>query len=299
MKRLFLVPILLFSSLFALAQSQDYQWWNTIHGWQTGMPGWRMWLILSPKYLGPNALPVPELKNGIIPRKGDLEFGADFHFRPGDPTQDLSGRFLLPFAHSKIALELYGFIVEKYQMSNAIRDERFARDEDGKGITQGDFYFSTLIQLTKDRKFPNALLRMACKTSSGGAYYAARVTDSPAYFFDLDISKDIKNKAGTIIRPMGMIGFYSWQTNDELNLQDDALLYGAGFECPRKSWLFSSSLTGYYGYKNNGDRPMVLNIDLKKNLGKKTLRVRYLHGFHDWEYNTVKISLIWYFNGID
>jgi hypothetical protein len=299
MKHFILLVALLCSCLFVFSQEQDYEWWNIKHGWETGMPGWRMWLVISPKYLGPNALPVPELKSGFISEKGEFEFGADFHFKTGDPTQNFTGRCLIPFAKSKIAIELYGIIVEKYQMSETVRDERFARDKDGKGITQGDFYFSTLVQLVKNRKFPNTLVRLACKTSSGGAYNAARVTDSPAYFFDLNFSKDIINKSGSVLRPEAMAGFYSWQTNDELNLQNDAILYGGGFEYQRSSWLFSSSLTGFYGYENNGDRPAVFNVGLKKDFGKKTWRIQYLHGLHDWEYDTVKFSLIWHFNGIN
>jgi hypothetical protein len=299
MKRLTLAITFFLCCLSALSQEQNWDWWNEKHGWQSGMKGWRMWLIISPEYLGPNALPVPDLKSGFIPEKSEFEFGADFHFKTGDPTQNLSGRLLIPFAKSKIAFEMYGVIVEKYQMSETVRDERFAREKDGRGITQGDFYFGTLIQLFKNRKFPNTLVRLTCKTTSGGAYYAARYSDSPGYFLDINMSKDFKSNRGSIYRPVAMAGFYSWQTNDELNLQDDAILYGVGLEYQHNSWLLSSSLTGYNGYKNNGDRPMVFTVGIKKEVGKKTLRLQYLHGLNDWEYNTVKISLIWHFNGID
>lgn len=298
-KQYVFVVFLILYSLSAFPQEQDWEWWNTTHGWEKGMPGWRMWLIISPKYLGPNALPVPELKNGILPEEGEFEFGADFHFKSGDPTQNLSGRCLIPFANSKVAIELYGTIVEKYQMSEKIRDERFARDRDGKGIVRGDFYFSTLVQLAKNRKFPNTIVRMACRTPSGGAYAAARVSDSPGYYLDLNFSKDFEFLQTTVFRPKAMIGFYSWQTNDELNLQNDALQYGGGFELEGRSWDFNTSVTGYHGYKDNGDRPVVFNSALRKDFGKKTWRLQYLHGIHDWEYDTVKISVIWYFDGIE
>jgi len=299
MKRLISISFLLLICFQSYSQEQDWEWWNKTHGWEPGMPGWRNWLIISPGYLGPNALPVPELKDGLIPEKGEFEFGTVFHFKTGDPTQNLSARMLIPFAKSKIALELYGIVVEKYQMSETVRDERFARDKDGRGVTQGDFYFSTLMQLIKGRRFPNTLLRLACKTASGGAFYAARVSDSPGYYFDLNFSKDFSNPSGGMFRSSAMIGFYSWQTNDELNLQDDALLYGAGFAYLKNSWTLTSSLTGYHGYKNNGDRPMVLTADIKKGVGNKTIRLQYLHGLHDWEYKTVKISLTWHFDGIE
>ena len=61
-----------------------------------------------------------------------------------------------------------------------------------------------------------------------------------------------------------MAGFYSWQTNDELNLQNDAMLYGLGFDLVKNNWTLASSWSGYHGYKDNGDRPMQLNFDLRK-----------------------------------
>lgn len=295
--RILFLFILFLSSNISSAQGQDYTWWNQAHGWEPGMKGWRMWLILSPGYLGPNALPVPELKQAVIPAKGEFEFGANLHFKSGDPTQDISARCLIPFANNRIAIEMYGVILEKYQMSETIRDERFARDYDGKGFVQGDLYFSTLIQLSKGKKFPDAMVRFTCKTTSGGGYNAARTSDSPGYFFDVNFSKDIKTNSGNVWIPVSMLGFYSWQTNDELNLQNDAFLYGAGLHYKSGKWLVSSTLSGYHGYKKNGDRPMVYTTGIKRDVGNKTFRIQYLHGFNDWDYDTFKVSLIWYFKG--
>ena len=137
---------------------------------------------------------------------------------------------------NKIALEVYGVMLEKYQMSRQIRDERIARDKDGKGFAIGDLYFSTLVQLSKNRKFPNTLLRLAGKTASGGALKAARYTDSPGYFFDLSFSKDFQSPTLSTWRPLASIGFYSWQTNDPENLQNDALMYAAGVEYLKNNW---------------------------------------------------------------
>ncbi len=62
---------------------------------------------------------------------------------------------------------MYGVLLEHFAFSEKIRNERFASDEDGKGFAIGDFYFSTLIQITKNRKFPNTFFRFAAKTASG------------------------------------------------------------------------------------------------------------------------------------
>ena len=293
----FYFTLLLFS-LFCLVgsgqdPSADYTWWNQLHGWQTGDPGWRNWIIISPGHLGPNALPVPFVKKGFLEENSEIEVTASAHFNPEDPTQDISGRIFIPFAKNRIAVEMYGVIIEHFAFSEKIRNERFARIEDGKGVAFGDFYFSTLIQLSKDRKFPNTLLRFATKTASGNMLEGARYTDSPAYFIDLSFSRDFGTISEGIVRPFGILGFYTWQTNDELNLQNDAFLYALGLDYQIKNWLFSGSWSGYTGYKNERDKPMQLNFDLLKDFGKKAIRIQYLHGIRDWNYNTIKFSFIW------
>lgn len=297
MRNLFLILVFCAISFSARAE-EDWMWWNNLHGWEVGMPGWRNWIIMSPGYLGPNALPVPEVKKGFIPNQTELELTVSSHFHPGDPTQDISGRALVPFDDGKIALEIYGVLYEQFAFSEQIRNERIARDEDGKGNAIGDLYITTLIQLSRDRKFPNTLFRIALRTASGGNLEAARYSDAPGYFFDFSSSKDFGSTEKLFFRPFGMIGFYSWQTNDELNLQNDALLYGTGFDLGHKKWLFTSSWSGYFGYKNNGDRPMQLNFDLRRDFGKTALRFQYQHGIHDWLYRTVRFSLIWKLNPV-
>ncbi len=269
------------------------QWWNETHGWQEGDPVWRDWMIISPGHFGPNALPVPHVLKGELYKTPEIEITFSNHFRPGDPTQDISGYAYIPFAKDKIAIEMYGVVAEHFAFSEQIRDERLARIKDGKGIAIGDFYFSTLIQLTKERKFPNTLLRFGTKTASGNQLEGARYIDSPAYFFDASFSKNFGNTETGKFRPFLMLGFYSWQTNDALNLQNDALLYGAGTDYMLNSWLYSASISGYSGYKKELDRPMQLNFDLRKDFEKSALRLQYQHGLQHWNYKTIRVSYIW------
>lgn len=275
----------------------DYNWWNEQHDWQPGDPNWRYYIRMTPGYLGPNGLPVPEVKKGFNLQKSEFEISAAYHFHPGDPTQDISGRIFVPFAQGKIALELYGVILEHFAFSEEIRNERFARIENGKGTAVGDFYFSTLVQLIKDKKFPNTLLRLAAKTTSG-ALDAARYSDSPGYFFDLSFSKDIGATESGLFRPFGSAGFYSWQTNDDVNLQNDAYMYALGAEYSKNFWLFSGSLSGYSGYKNERDKPQQLNFELRRDWDKKAFRIQYIYGMRDWTYKTIKCSFIWKLNGV-
>lgn len=295
MKHLFLIIFLVLFSLLSVGQT-DWSWWNNTHGWEAGMPGWRDWIIISPGYLGPNALPVPEVKRGFLTTKGEFELTASGHFHSDDRTQDLAGRAYLPFANGKIAVEVYGVMLEHYSFTDEIRDERFSRDKDGEGYAIGDFYFSTLIQIFKDRKFPNTLFRFTAKTASGSNLDGARYADSPGYFMDLSFSKDYGHAQAMVFRPYVMLGFYGWQTNDEENLQNDAFLYGIGSDFEKNNWRFTSSWSGYYGYIDNGDRPMQLNFELRKDYNKTAFRIQYQHGLHDWLYRTVRFSFLWKIN---
>ena len=277
-----------------LGMTEDWTWWNEKHGWEPGMRDWRGLLHITPGYLGPNALPVPDVKKGIVPSGQHIELSTDFHFRKGDPTQNLFGKYYRSFAEDKIALEFYGVLSEHYAMSDSIRDERIARDFDGRGFSMGDFYFLTLIQLVKGRKFPDTMFRMAGRTASGGQLEGARYSDSPGYFLDFSFSKEyfgVDEKMS--FRPYTSWGFYSWQTNDDLNLQNDALMYGVGADLKWSRWSVSNSLSGYSGYKKERDQPMVYTFDLQHTLKKHTLRFQYLYGLRDWTYQTVKLSMIW------
>jgi hypothetical protein len=292
----FLLPVLVVIFCILSGKAQQFQndpsWWNELHGWEEGDPGWRNWMKITPGFFGPNALPVPHIQKGELFKNPEFELTVSNHFHKGDPTQDISGYVYIPFAGNKIAVEMYGVAFERFAFSEEIRNERFARIKNGRGTAIGDFYFSTLIQVFKNRKFPNTLFRFATKTASGNQLEGARYTDSPAYFLDLSFSKIFGNHKTGLIKPFGMIGFYTWQTNDELNLQNDALLYGLGTEFIKNNWLFSGSWSGYSGYKNERDQPMQLNFDIRRDFEKKALRIQYQHGLQHWEYKTVRFSYI-------
>lgn len=297
-RKYLLTGILLLLSSVVFSQDDQWDWWNELHGWEQGMPSWKRWLIISPGYLGPNALPVPDIKAGYIPEMSEVSISGSRHFHPGDPTQDISGRLFLPFADSRIAFEVYGVILENYAFSEEIRNERFARDKDGRGITQGDLYFSTLIQVVRDRMFPDMLFRIAGRTASGGAYSAARYSDSPGYFFDVSLSKDIGAGRWSAVRPFASAGFYSWQTNDEYNLQNDAFFYGAGLEFKSPEWLISGVYSGYSGYQRNRDKPSVLTFNLRHDWDYSAMALAMMVGLRHWDYYTIKITYAWKFDGL-
>lgn len=291
MKKIVLLVFLTFP-LITIAQ-QDYTWWNIIHGWEPGMPSWRSFMHITPGYLGPNAMPVPEMKKGVVFPGSNLEVSFDFHFMKGDPTQDIFAKYYRSFAGDKIAIELYGVLGEHYAFSQEIRDKRVSRDFDGKGTTNGDLYFSTLIQVVKGRKFPDTMLRMTGRTASGNQLEGARYSDSPGYFFDLSFSREFAGRNEKMkFLPYASGGFFSWQTNDDMNLQNDAYMYGIGADLKWSRWTVSNSLSGYSGYKNENDRPMVYTFDINHTFKNKIIRLQYLYGIRDWLYQTIKVSVI-------
>lgn len=296
----FIVFFIFFTCVLKESESQgknsDYSWWNQIHGWKEGSPGWQSFMIISPGYLGPNALPVPDVKKGLIFGKTEIELTSSFHYLKGDPTQDLSTRIYIPFANNRIAVEMSGVAIEHYSYTEKIRNERFSRNMDGKGFDVGDFYFTTLIQVIKNNKYlPNTLFRFSTKTASGNLN-SARYTDTPGYFLDLSFSREFGKKPTGTWRPFAMYGFYCWQTYDLSNPQNDAHLYAFGSDFEIKTFLLSASLSGYSGYKENRDKPVQLNFDIRKDYKNTAFRIQYLHGLRDWEYKTIRISLIGKFN---
>lgn len=288
MRRFFL--FILFSGfLFAHAQ-EDYGWWVQIHNWD-GITPWYQYLKMTPEYLGPNALPVPEIQKGFVGNKATLELAADGHFSKGDKTQNFFTKLYYPLVPKIVAIEGYVVPIEHYAYDTITRDIRASRDRDGKGIAGGDIYFGTIVQLVKDKKFPDMALRLSMRTASGTKVSAARYTDAPGYFFDLSLGKESVSEKNELrkFRWYLMIGFYSWQTNSGDYRQDDAFLYGAGADFTFSKVTLSPCMGGYFGYINNHDRPVVARFGISRNSGKNIFGLRFQKGISDFPYTTAEI----------
>jgi hypothetical protein len=262
----------------AVSQDDNATWWNKAHNWD-GVTHWSDYIIYSPYYLGPNALPVPFSQKGLVKNRYELQVNIESHFSTGDKTQNLFMSLYVPVVKNIIAVEFSGVPVEHYKMYEKTVFERRVRNRNGEGYAIGDFYFSTIIQLLKDNKFPDVAFRMACRTASGSKLSDARFIDAPGYFFDISLGKDLlfQEKFTDKIRFFGMIGFYSWQMNLPDNRQNDAIIFGLGIDLFIKKFIISNSLDGYYGYIGNQeiivvkkdepvlykDRPMVYRLDIQ------------------------------------
>jgi hypothetical protein len=290
-----LICIILFNTLNPILRGQDYSWWNEKHNWD-GVTHWSRYIIISPSYLGPNALPVPRVNTGTITNDPSWEFGADGHYNPGDKTINLATLFTIPLAQNRVALDIDWIPGEYYRMDTLTRDIRRARDYDGKGFSTGNLVIGTYIQLLKDRdRLPDMMLGINLKTATGSNLGAARHTDSPGYYFDLSFGKKFPAERSRIdhIHLYSMVGLYVYQTHYNKNYQNDAFLFGAGINLEFQKIIVEYNLGGYIGYIGDGDKPVVYRLALKTNRDKTwNFKFHYQQGIHDFDYSTFRLSAL-------
>ncbi|MCB0667968.1 MAG: hypothetical protein KDC80_19210 [Saprospiraceae bacterium] len=276
-------------------KAQDFTWWNSIHNWD-GHTHWSRYIKLAPGFMGPNALPVPEINKGKLGSESSLQTAWETHFNPGDRTSNIYTRLYLPLATNKVGLSLELIPYERYHLNTTTRDARRVRDYDGTGSAFGDLYLGTHIQLLRNRrKLPDISVSINLKTASGNGLNAARFTDTPGYFFDLSMGKSfsIHNSVIDTIRPYTMLGLYVWQTYQIDHYQNDCFLYGFGFDIESEKFIISNALTGYSGYIGDGDRPLVYRLTLQSQFEKyPNLSVRFQEGLSDFPYTSWRFSLI-------
>jgi len=276
----------------AIAQP-NYTWWNNLHNWD-GVSDWTKYITLSPKYMGPNALPVPEIKEGILYKKFYTETAVELHAKKGGFTQNLYSKLYYP-VNNKIAFEIYSVPIEHYKTDIATRDERKSRDYDAKGFSIGDLYFGTTIQLLKDKKnLPDVTIGFTSRTASGTNLPALRYTDTPGYFFDIALGKSVTISSKINLRLYAYSGMYVWHTFNDLYHQIDAVLYGGGAKIELKNFMINQSFGGYSGYLNNGDRPMVYRFDFILKKVHFDLAARYQLGIKDFPFHSFRFSFIHY-----
>jgi hypothetical protein len=87
-----------------------------------------------------------------------------------------------------------------------------------------------------------------------------------------------------------MAGFYCWMTTDMIHRQNDAILYGAGVTGLLHRFTLSSDLSGFSGYLNNGDRPLLWRNSLQLECRNNVVTLYYTHGMKDSLYDTFSLG---------
>jgi hypothetical protein len=296
MKLLNQTLFIVFFLSIGVIQAQDFSWWDTKHNWDGVSPRTDL-IIMSPAFMGPNALPVPTIQNGRIPERFYFEVSGEGHFSKGDNTKGMHTALFTPLFSDRVGLHLNWVPVEFFEMDTVTRDIRRAMDRDGKGKNMADLYFSTYIQLLKDHAhLPDILATINLRTATGNKLSAARTTDAPGYFFDLSFGKtyQINQSMFQSIRPYAMFGFYVWQIDHKKFRQNDAFLFGLGYDIQVSKLVFKNALGGYAGYIGNGDNPLVLRASLQTKFNAPiNYHCRFQKGLYDFEYTSFQIGLRW------
>lgn len=251
-------------------------------------------LIYSPRYFGPNALPIPTLHSASVSNRWEVEFRGEYHHYTGDKTKNWYGRLYIPLVNNRVAVEVTCTYETEYTLTPETRDERFAAGLKNFDQILGDVTIGTHYQILRSEKWLDIVGRMYIRTATGQRLAEARFTDAAGYWFDLTFGKTIaKNKSGTAsLRVHGMAGFYCWMTNSMVHRQDDAYTYGIGVTGKYRNLSIQTDYAGYTGYENNGDRPRVLRTNLSYELKKNILSFKYSHGMRDNLYDSYSLGYI-------
>jgi hypothetical protein len=252
-------------------------------------------LVYSPLYFGPTAFPLPELRSGKVARKFEFEARGEFHSFSGDRTKDVFLRALLPIVPGRAVIEVSFVPWEHYRTTREEADRRHAIDVRNSGPAySGDVVVSSTYRLLESDDWFDALLYLGLKSASGARLCDARFTDAATYWVGADVGRELAwNAAGTCwLRISAAGGFYCWMTNSLVQRQNDAFQYGAGLSSRLGNFYFGTDVSGFSGYLNNGDHPVILRNQLQYDLHDNVISLRYNIGLRDFLYRTFSVGLI-------
>ena len=299
--RFYLIAIILSSLGFsAFSQSSHpYQWWDDLHDFPNAAGNVReRYIVLSPGYMGPNALRVPELFNGMI--ENQISFDNRFEYHNGHEDQTLNGffRFNFPLVKDRAVFYISSIPLEYFDVQPSTRDERRMMDITGVGKVSGDIAFGIIYKLFDESlgKFPNVVIRTHAKTTTGGDLRNARYTDASMFHWEAIFSKTLSKGEDSSFLIKLMLGFYTWQTNYNRlsngsdHLQNDAALYGVGLEYDGNGWFCHTDFSGYHGYIGNRDYPLFWRNQLGYRFKKGELTLHANMGLKKWDWNTLSVN---------
>lgn len=252
-------------------------------------------IVITPGFMGPNALPVPEIKTGKIPSKLNLEVAFENHTSDGDKTNNFYTELFVPLQANKVGLFVSVVPIEFYKVDDATLLDRKIETTEGTGNAGGDIYVGTYIQLLQNHKsLPDLLLTINLRTASGTKLEEARYSDAPGYFFDLSAGKEIPLSSSFLssMRLYAMGGLYVYQTHRTDFRQNDAILYGAGIDLNFNKFVFKNAFGGYSGFVRDGDRPALVRSTLQTNFDSMVnYELGFQKGIADQKYTTVRFGV--------
>jgi hypothetical protein len=244
-------------------------------------------MIYSPRFLGPNALPVPTMADGSVDSLQSLALSLVSHFSKGDKTKNfrLSANYCL--VKDFISADINWVPYEWFRVSPEVKDERhvypyFYNDRQASG----DIYFNLNLQLlNRLRKYIHLAFRTGYRYPTSTAVGSARYTDAPGYHFDISAAKPLSDNR---LKLTAMVGFYVWQLN--IAGQNDAFLFGGGVEYHQQDWYYQLNCRGYSGYRHNGDDPVILESTLEKRFRNFGFSLNLYQGVHDYKFTSIGLG---------
>ena len=260
---------------------------------------------IAPMYFGPNAFPVPDMLDGRVQNHLRVEIAGDGYFGfQGDKTADVFARLFIPLFTDRVNLTVWMPMMEWYELTpERIATCRVPDSLAHSGSGAGDAYFSTDIQILRDKKWaPDIALRAACKSASGGQYELARHYDCPGYFMDLSLGKSwclgerqASDEVKAVeLRVAGSVGFLCWQTDN--GRQNDAVMYGLQLLVKSQYVSLRTTWSGYVGWENDGDKPMIIKGRLSGHAKQFEPYVEYQYGIKDYPFHHLRVGMAYHIN---
>jgi hypothetical protein len=99
---------------------------------------------------------------------------------------------------------------------------------------------------------------------------------------------------GVELRLAGSAGFLCWQTDN--GRQNDAVMYGLQMLMKSQYVSFRTTWSGYVGWENMGDRPMIIKGRLSGHAKSFAPYVEYQYGIKDYPFHMVRVGLAYNIN---
>lgn len=243
------------------------------------------------RYLGPNALPVEEMQDARPDTVAWLRLGAQFHNGRGDNTYNALATFEAPLFTPRVSIRLHMMPYEYFSLSEQIVRERRQFDSTTTGSGVGDLNIATHITLWEETAQRPAIQGIVnLRTASGGNLQQARFIDAPGYTLKFAAGKSYgKSKR---LRWYANAGLRVYQTRRNDADQNDAVVYGIGHDYRGGAFTVKVRLTGYAGYFEQGDKPLLLRAILEKSIAKKyQLGLQLQQGNKDYDFTSYTFYL--------
>ena len=155
--RNFLTFVCLVFSTFASAQDEDFGWWNDKHNWD-GITPWNSYINVAPGTMGPNSLPVPEMRNGMLDTVYSLTLSGETHLAEGEFVANAYIEANIPIKKA-VSMQVTWYPYEYFETDTTVRDFRAARTKEAKGSATGDLYIATVIPIVQNHiKWPDIVI---------------------------------------------------------------------------------------------------------------------------------------------